>query len=162
MAALFPLALAWVGLALLVRIAWLDFQTMRIRNQDVIVLLGVALCLWASLTGGRDPWDLAAGGLMFVLGFTFWFFRLMGGGDAKLFLPLGILIGWNGLAPFALALVPASFLSLIALQMMRRYLPLTSLLAIRAHEIASSRGVPYAVPLLLATVPALLPRLGLG
>ena len=146
----------------MLRIAWLDFQTMRIRNSDVIVLLGVALSLWASLTGARDFWDLAAGGLLFVLGFTFWYFRLMGGGDAKLFLPLGILVGWNGLAVFGLMLLPASIASLMLLRAFRTYLPLTSVLAIRAHEIASQRGMPYAVPLLLASVPAMIPRLGIG
>lgn len=162
MAPFVSVALAWIGLALMLRIAWLDFQTMRIRNSDVIVLLGVALSLWASLTGARDFWDLAAGGLLFVLGFTFWYFRLMGGGDAKLFLPLGILVGWNGLAVFGLMLLPASIASLMLLRALRTYLPLTSVFAIRAHEIASQRGMPYAVPLLLASVPAIMPRLGIG
>lgn len=162
MAPLFSIALAWIGLGLIARIAWIDFNTMRIRNADVIVLVGVALSLWASLTGARDFWDLAAGLMLFGLGFVFWLFRLMGGGDAKLFLPLGILVGWNGLLVFAVALLPASILSLVLFRSMRTYLPMTSVFAIRAQEIAAKRGVPYAVTLFLATIPAILPRLGLG
>lgn len=161
MASLAATALAWIGLGLLARIAWIDFRTMRIRNTDVLVLIAVALALWASLTGLRDWWDIVAGLFLFVLGFAFWMLRLMGGGDAKLFLPLGILVGWEQLMVFGLALLPASLLSLILLRGLRTYLPGTSLVALRAQEIAKKPGIPYAVPLFLAAIPALLPRLGI-
>lgn len=161
MAGIAPVLLAWICTALLARIAWLDFRTMRIRNSDVIVLIAAALALWASLTGGRDWWDVAAGGFLFVLGFTLWMLRMMGGGDAKLFLPLGIMIGWDQLIVFGLALLPASLLSLLVLRALRGALPVTAPLALRAQEIARTRGIPYAVPLFLAALPAILPRLGL-
>lgn len=161
MAAFAALALAWAGLILLARIAWLDFRTLKIKNSNVAVLLGVTLLAWLVRSGGQDAWDLAAGGFLFVLGFVFWALRLMGGGDAKLFLPIGIMAGWDHLLVFGLALLPASILSLILLKSMARFLPETSGLATRANEIARRRGIPYGVPLFFAAFVALLPRLGL-
>lgn len=160
MASIAATVLAWVGLVLLARIAWIDFRTMRIANRDVLVLFAASLALWAAHTGGRDWWDVAAGLFLFVLGFVFWMLRLMGGGDAKLFLPMGILIGWDQLIVFGLALLPASLLSLAVLYGLRTYLPATSPFAMRSQEIAQKRGIPYGVPLFLAASLALLPRLG--
>jgi prepilin peptidase CpaA len=159
MAAFAALGLAWVGLILLARIAWIDFRTFRIPNRDVAVLLAVAVAQWFALTGGTDMADLLAGLFLFVLGFLFWFFRLMGAGDAKLFLPLGIMIGWSHLLVFALCLLPASLLCLLGLRLARRWAPEGGALGGRLQEIARMKGVPYAVPLLMAALPALLPRL---
>lgn len=159
MAAFAALALAWAGLILLARIAWTDFRTFRIPNRDVAVLLGVALVQWFALTGARDMSDLAAGLFLFAMGFVFWLLRLMGAGDAKLFLPLGIMIGWSHLLVFAICLLPASLLCLLGLRLARRWAAPDSAVSVRLQEIARMKGVPYAVPLFMAALPALLPRL---
>lgn len=153
------IGLAWASLIFLCRIAWVDFLTLRIRNKDVMILLGLALLGWLSRTGGQGWGDLLAGVFLFVLGFVFWALRMMGAGDAKLFLPLGVMIGWSNLLVFAVALLPASLLTLAAFFVGRRVMPEAGLVGGRLREIARLRGVPYAVPLLLAAIPALLPRL---
>lgn len=155
------IGLAWASLIFLCRIAWTDFMTLRIRNKDVLILMGVAVLLWLARSGGRDWVDLLAGVFLFGMGFLFWALRMMGAGDAKLFLPLGVMIGWSGLFVFAVALLPASLLTLALFFMMRWLLPQTGTLGGRVAQIARLRGVPYAVPLFLATVPAMLPQLGL-
>lgn len=155
------IGLAWASLIFLCRIAWVDFMTLRIRNTDVMVLLGMALLLWLARSGGREWIDLLAGVFLFLLGFVFWALRMMGAGDAKLFLPLGVLIGWSNLMVFAIALLPASLLTL-GIFLVARFLPEGGLVGGRVRQIARTRGVPYAVPLLLATIPALLPQLGIS
>ena len=68
--------------------------------QDV----GAALFASSGIGG-----DVGAGLLMFALGVALWAFRLFGAGDAKLFLPIGLFIGWHGMLPFSfLLLVSAS------------------------------------------------------
>ncbi|TBF97710.1 hypothetical protein ELG65_02650 [Rhizobium leguminosarum] len=44
-------------------------------------------------------------GLLFALGIGLWTFGLFGAGDAKLFLPIGLFIGWNSMLPFAICSV---------------------------------------------------------
>ncbi|HEX9858803.1 MAG TPA: hypothetical protein VGA75_10650, partial [Paracoccaceae bacterium] len=85
--------------------------------------------------------------------------RLMGAGDAKLYLPLGILIGWDGLAPFVIFLLLASLLFLALLWWARRFSAGRWGAARRLKEIAAGRGVPYAVPMAFAAILAALPRL---
>lgn len=159
MATLAAIILAWICLFLLLRIAWTDFRSFRIPNADVIVLVSASLAQWSALTGGRDLADLGAGLFLFAMGFVFWFLRLMGAGDAKLFLPLGIMIGWANLPIFALCLLPASLLCLLVLRLARRAAPAGGMLPRRLHQISRMKGVPYAVPLTLAALPALIPRL---
>ena len=57
--------------------------------------------------------DLGAAGLLFVLGVIFWLVRMFGAGDAKLFFPIGLYIGWIGLLPFSVLLVVAGGLCAI-------------------------------------------------
>lgn len=153
------IGLAWASLIFLCRIAWIDFMTLRIRNTDVGILMGLALLGWLARSGGQEWIDLVAGGFLFLLGFVFWAFRMMGAGDAKLFLPLGVMIGWSNLIVFAIALLPASLLTL-AVFFLAKFLPEGGLVGGRVRQIARLRGVPYAVPLLFAAVPAMLPQLG--
>ena len=142
------LALVW-----LVRIAWVDFRALTISNREV---LGVSLLLLAgaALGPGWGPLAqaLAAGFLLFALGFAFWLMRMMGGGDAKLLFAIGLFLGWNGLAWFALSLLPASILVALGLRLATRPALAETALGRRAAAIRARRGVPYAVPLVLASV----------
>jgi prepilin peptidase CpaA len=156
------IGLAWASLIFLCRIAWVDFMTLRIRNKDVLILLALVLVLWLVRSGGRDWIDLLAGGILFVLGVVFWALRMMGAGDAKLFLPLGVMIGWSDLMLFAVALLPATLLTLALFLGLRWIAPKTGLVGGRLQQIARLRGVPYAVPLFLAAIPAMVPQLGLS
>lgn len=156
--------LAATGLALacagwMLRIAWRDFWTLRISNRDVAVLLAMALLTRAAM-GFPGGWaDLAAGALLFVMGVLFWLMRMMGAGDAKLYLPLGILIGWAGLVPFAVLLLPVSliFMGLVALG--PRVLPGGWAAVARLAQIRAQRRVPYGVPMVATALIVMIPLL---
>lgn len=133
-------------------IAWRDFWTLRISNRDVAVLLVLAALTRAAL-GFPGGWaDLAAGLILFGLGIVFWLLRMMGAGDAKLYLPLGVLIGWQGLLPFALLLLPVSVGVLGLMALGRRMLPPASRLRQRLQAIAARRAIPYGVPMVIAAI----------
>ena len=145
-------ALALVACGWLLVIAWRDFWTLRIGNKDVAILLALAALTRAAM-GFPGGWaDLAAGLILFVLGVVFWLLRMMGAGDAKLYLPLGILIGWQGLLPFALLLLPVSVAVLGLMALGRRTLPPASRLGQRLQAIAARRAIPYGVPMVIAAI----------
>lgn len=99
--------------------------------------------------------DVAAGVILFVLGVVFWLLRMMGAGDAKLYLPLGILIGWQGLTAFALLLLPVSLLFLGLLKVGPRILPQNARIGARLAELRARRTIPYGVPMAAAAIVAL-------
>lgn len=137
----------------LVRIAYHDFQTHRIRNLDVLVLVGLFL-LWSATNGFQGFVEhLISGALLFVIGYGFWLLRLMGGGDAKLFFPAGLLVGWQGLGIFALALFAFSFLALLVLKSGIGSRG-SGQLSKRLRVIRDSSKVPYGVPIVLAVIVA--------
>lgn len=145
------LALGIVVMALLLWIAWRDFLTWRIANRDVLILLALflpfaALVGWPGIVG-----NLMAGGLLFLLGVLFWLLRMMGAGDAKLFLPVGLFLGWNNLLPFAIGLFVFAALFLIILK-----LPVgrggRGRIAERLTAIRETGHVPYGVPIALSAI----------
>ncbi|UWQ09879.1 prepilin peptidase [Aliiroseovarius crassostreae] len=145
--------------ASLLMIAWLlrigigDFLTHRIRNADVLVLVGLFL-LWSAtgLFHGLEM-HLMSGAVLFVIGYAFWFLRLMGGGDAKLFFPAGLLVGWQGLGLFALALLGFSVLALLVVKSGIGASG-TGRIGQRLRVIRDSGKVPYGVPIVLAVIVA--------
>lgn len=141
----------WLG-----RIAWIDFWQMRIPNRDVLLLTLVVLLLLALAKGSAALPDLGGAVLLFGIGFAFWVLGLMGAGDAKLFFPVGIIVGWNGLFAFALALLPASLLTLGAILLLPKVLSRPRNFVGRLKEIHEGKGVPYAVPIFLSAAVALL------
>lgn len=143
------LALLWF-----VRIAWVDFWTLRISNLEVAGLSLLLLAGLAATLGLGAWWPVLAGLILFALGFGLWALGLMGGGDAKLFLPIGLLLGWGGLIWFGILLLPAAVGTLGALLLGERMARSGSRLAARLAEIRAVKGVPYAVPLLVAAAGA--------
>ena len=140
-------------------IAWHDFCTLKIRNTHVVALsLGAALLL---LPGVSDFGlaNLIPAVLLFVLGVIFWLFRMMGAGDAKLFFPVGLIVGLEGAAIFAVLLLPASLLTLLAIWAGAKGWLGQGFVGRRLQAIRRLGGVPYAVPIFLATFGAVLPRL---
>lgn len=158
------IAASGVAVVLLARIAWIDFQTLRIPNRDVLWLVAVTAVL---LLPGVTPagWaNLVPALILFLLGVVFWLLRAMGAGDAKLFFPLGILVGWQGIGLFALCLLPFSllFLALAKLAAAGKLVQGSSGqggLAARLAEIGRGRGIPYGVPMAFAATAATLWRL---
>lgn len=82
-----------------------DIYTRRIPNHAVLALLGLFLA-WVLATGGdRLGSELLAGALALAVGYGFYAFNLMGGGDAKLFAATALFTGLAYLPAFALATV---------------------------------------------------------
>ncbi|CAN7211330.1 prepilin peptidase [Pararhizobium sp. LjRoot235] len=147
--------------------AWSDFRSWKIPNGAILALLAlyclravaallttddVGAALFSSTGIGGD---VAAGLLLFVLGVALWAFGLFGAGDAKLFLPIGLFIGWHGMLPFAIFLLIGGVLALLALR-----LPMPLQLAhisifMRIEEIRATRKVPYGVIMVIAALPVL-------
>ena len=144
--------------ALILVAAWQDFCTWKIRNWTVLALLAVYACLallrWLMPSNGlldelgaRSPLygDLGAGLLLFVIGFVLWALKLFGAGDAKLFLPVGLFVGYNLLFPFGVALAVGAVIVAVALKFP---VPLHYQVwpaAARLEEIRLTGKVPYGV-----------------
>lgn len=89
---------------------------------------------------------------MFMLGVMLWAFRLFGAGDAKLFLPIGLFVGWHGMLPFSFLLLVLGIVTLLALR-----LPVPLRVAhlaffMRIEEIRASRKIPYGVIMVFAVL----------
>lgn len=96
--------------------------------------------------------DLAAAGLLFGLGVIFWLVRMFGAGDAKLFLPIGLYVGWIGLLPFSIFLVFAGALLAVLLRFPMP-LPLQFYyFFMRLDEIRKTKKIPYGVVMVIATL----------
>lgn len=156
---LLDIAVSALSLALLARIAWIDFLTLRIPNRDVLVLLALSLVFLLPGVTQAGLANLVPGLLLFLLGVLFWLLRMMGAGDAKLFLPLGILIGWDGVLVFALGLLPFSLLLLAFVKLGRKGALGQGSIARRLAEIGASGGIPYGVPMAAAGAAGVIWRL---
>jgi len=147
------------GCLFLLFVAWEDFRKFRVRNVSVLTLLGIYVVFtvargefWPMLS------DLSAGLLLFVLGVFFWMARMMGAGDAKLFLAVGCWVGLQALAGWALLLLLCSII-LWLLVKIPFPLPMRHLsVVIRLDQLRQGKKVPYAVPISAATILTVLPR----
>lgn len=151
------IAVTCAVLVLLGWIAWRDFQTLLIRNRAILALTLLYVLLLALRGGAGWSGDLAAGLLLFLVGLAAWLARMMGAGDAKLYLPLGLLMGFDGLLSFAVLFVILTFAIALLLPVARRSTTQTPPWP-RLREIEAAGKVPYAVPMILASVPAIVMR----
>ncbi len=147
--------------------AWSDFSRWKIPNGTVLALVALYAAravaqLWTTQDVGATLFsptgigaDVAAGLLLFMLGVGLWGFGLFGAGDAKLFLPIGLFVGWNGMLLFAFFLLVFGIVSLLMLRL-RIPLPLAHFgLMLRIEEIRTSRKVPYGVVMVFAALATL-------
>ncbi|TIU71408.1 MAG: prepilin peptidase, partial [Mesorhizobium sp.] len=100
------LLLKGLAIPLLARIAWLDFTTQKISNQNVLLLLCLGLGSLQLLSVQSGSWrdmglSALAGLLLFVALFPFWAMRKIGAGDVKLMAVVPLLIGGSGLVVFS-------------------------------------------------------------
>ncbi len=154
---------------LVVIAAWQDFVSWKIRNWTVLALLAdyalLAVVRWANPAGAGVPLelagtsplygDLAAGLLLFALGFVLWALRMLGAGDAKLFFPIGLFVGLHYLFAFAVGLaaggVVVSLALLFPVPPQYQSWPLLA----RAEEIRKTRKIPYGVIMAAAALVAM-------
>lgn len=151
----FHLAVLAAACGYLLYVAWQDFQTFRIRNTSVLTLVGLFL-ISAALAGFEGiSGQLIAGVALFVTGFGFWAAGLIGAGDAKLLFPVGLFLGWENLADFAIALLGVSTVFYLGMILWVGGLPGRSSVSRRLAEIRATGKVPYGVVIGLAAVAAL-------
>ncbi len=93
---------------------WLDQSRGRIPNKLNLTLAAAALVL--ALAQGRPLWALAGFAAGTLLGMGGWLLHLFRAGDAKLFMALGLALGWRGLVGCAAwSLVVGAALGLVLL-----------------------------------------------
>lgn len=143
----------------LIVIAWEDFKTFRIRNRNIAVLIVMYLILEAFDQFSGFKGDLAAAILLFSVGFVFWTFGLMGAGDVKIYLVVGLLTGWADMLYFVFWLM---IFSLILMAFIVSPLPQaiqSTSFGRRLKEIKSKRNAPYGVAIAFAMIAVLLSRI---
>ncbi len=145
------------AVALLIYIAWYDFNNLTIRNTSVLLLLGLYL-IWVALTGFQTfVGDLGVGVLLFILGLVMWLVRLMGAGDVKLYFGLGLFMGINTASLFAILLLITTIAFLLVMVIASKSGAKSGIPG-RLREIRTSGKAPYAVPMCLAAIPCTLIR----
>ncbi len=146
----------FAAIVVMLFIGWRDFASLRISNTSVLVLLGLYLAYAATLGFAGIGNDLMAGAALFGITFIFWLFRAIGAGDVKLYLPIGLFVGLDHLAPFALALTAASLILLAAIKIGGRFAPGKHYFGRRLKELRASGKIPYGVPMALGAIAVLL------
>lgn len=132
-------------------VAWTDFRLLRIRNTSVLVLIGLYGLFALSLGGAGLRGDLVAGGVLFVLGFVLWMRGMIGAGDAKLALPVGLFSGIPGVGVYVVALLIFSLIFNIIFRLSKGRGQARTYIGRRLRELADSGQVPYGVPMMAAT-----------
>lgn len=146
------------AIACLLVIGWRDFVTLKISNKIVLVLLGLYLAYAAVrfFSGQADVPalidDLIAGAVLFGLTFVFWLLGKIGAGDVKLYLPVGLFVGLNGLLPYAVFLAVTSIAILVVIKAGGRIAKGQTLIGQRLIELRKSGRVPYGVPMGLSAI----------
>ncbi len=136
--------------------AYKDFTTWKIPNRLIFLAVGlyipyaVSSQLAASQTLAAPISDLAAAALLFAIGFGFWAAKLFGAGDAKLFFPIGLFLGWPLLLVFALNLVVFAVIIWLALKWPLPPIIRTTAIGMRIDEIRTTGKVPYGVVMVAA------------
>lgn len=149
------LLLKGLAIPLLARIAWLDFTTQKISNQNVLLLLclGSGSLQLLSVQSG-SWWDMGlsalAGLLLFAALFPFWAMRKIGAGDVKLMAVVPLLIGGSGLVEFSVLLL---VFALATAMVVKNPLMLPqSAFRLYVQHLDRKGVVPFGVPISLAAI----------
>jgi prepilin peptidase CpaA len=135
-----------VYLALSGLLAWaavVDVVARRIPNAAVLAILGLFAVTAVIGRGAGLGSQLAAGGIVFVIGYGLYAFSIWGAGDAKLFAATALFMGMDHLMAFTLATVwTGGFMALVSLASRpRRALVMLNL----RGKGDFGRGIPYGV-----------------
>lgn len=142
----------FAAIVLFLYIGWRDFQTLRIRNVHVGALIAI-FALYSLSRGFEGIADAAlAGAILFGISFVFWLFRAIGAGDVKLYLPLGLFVGFNGMMPYAVFLTLFSLVLLAIIKIGGRFSKGRTRFGQRLQELRAGGKVPYGVPMGLSAV----------
>jgi prepilin peptidase CpaA len=133
-------------------LAYLDFWYLTLPNR-IIAALTFCAALYVWLAPDR-LWQTAllAALLLFAIGTVFWLLRLMGAGDAKLMLPLGILIDLSGFIAFAIGLLGLTLVLYVSIKLAGKDPNSQHALIRRLSEINNQGKVPFGLPLISATM----------
>jgi prepilin peptidase CpaA len=151
------------AILMLARIAYLDFVTLKIRNNHVLALLAVALAIL--VFDYMQSKDVARAGILvgvsavvFILLVVFWMLKKVGAGDVKLFAIMPLLVGLTSSVTFVLVLLVLTLLIYAAM----RFPILLPERLYRAQIEAMRRDgrIPFGVPISLAAIAALLIPIG--
>ncbi len=140
-------------------VAWEDFRKFRVRNVSVLTLL-VLYGIYATARGDTQAilFDLYGGLLLFTLGVVFWFAKMMGAGDAKLFFAIGCWVSLQNLFGWSILLLLCSVVLYILVRvpfpLAVRHIAVVG----RLDELRRGKEVPYAVPISVATIITLFPN----
>jgi prepilin peptidase CpaA len=143
LAAAFPILVLAGGLC--------DLLTMTIPNRISILLasLFVAFALVSGMAGHEILWHFALAALVLVVGFTFFSFGWIGGGDAKLAAAIALWLGTDSvLEYFLLAAIGGGALTIALISIRRFPLPAFALgwdWLTRLHH--PKTGIPYGIAL---------------
>lgn len=158
------LVLTWqvlivAGAVLLFRIMAVDFQSQKIRNDNVLQLLVVGVALRAVEYSIRFDasliWQpLAISAALFVVLIGLWLAGKLGAGDVKLLSVIPITVGVNGIIPFAVAFMAFAILVYLSLKY-PALLPRRQWRDVAAQFTGSNR-VPFGVPIGAAGIVAML------
>lgn len=140
-----------------IHVAWSDFLHWKISNQSVLMLIALFLthAFTAKLAGGELSreinilFNLGAGLLLFTIGVILWILKLFGAGDAKLFFPVGLFLGWNQLVLFSIGLLGAGIFVFILLKSPLPEFVRNNSFGLRIDELRQTRKAPYGVVIIL-------------
>jgi prepilin peptidase CpaA len=147
-----------LGVCIFVAVAYGDIRTRRIPNEFILAILGLA-AFRIALAG--DPiagvYTLAASAALFVASFLLFWRGLLGGGDVKLLVATGLLIGYHNLFEFLFVMSVSGALVAVAVLARNRFAlrPMTTP-ASEQQETPARLTVPYGVAIASAGVVTLL------
>ena len=152
------MAILLVGIGIYAAAAYTDVRTRRIPNELVLAILALAafrLALTADATAAL--YTLVAGATLFVATFLLFWRGLLGGGDVKLIVATGFLIGYHDVLGFLTvmsmcgALIAVAMLAGSKLGWRRVATP-----ALAPQEKPARLTVPYGVAIAVAGITTLL------
>jgi prepilin peptidase CpaA len=142
----FPLLMIFAALA--------DLFTMTIPNRVSLILIGLyfALVLYLRVPLETVAWHASAGAAMLALTFGMYYFRWIGGGDAKLAAASALWLGWGLLPQYGVvASLAGGVVTLLIIELRRHDLPKRLMdVEFIARLADKSGGVPYGIALAVA------------
>jgi prepilin peptidase CpaA len=154
-----------IAIAVLVKIALIDFKTQKITNDDALTLcaLGMSgLALQSAATADWWPLGLAliAGGLLFLFLVPFWLMRKVGAGDVKLLSVAPLVSGGEDLLAFSLLLL--AFAALTAFLVKNPLLLPAPAFRHYVEHLDRKGVVPFGVPISASLIAVLLFQVCMG